>query len=151
MASSLRCTRFTEVQAALDALARAVDPAARGTGRFTLAQAVEHCAQSVECSMTGYPELRSGFFRATIGPLVKRKFLRAGSMSHDTSAGIAGAPDPAAGVDLAVAIAHLGAAIARFQAFEAPLAPHLAYGRCSKADYEALHSMHIADHLGAWI
>ena len=82
---------------------------------------------------------------------MKRKFLRAGFMSHDVAAGIAGAADPAADADLASAMARLRAAIARFRAFEGTLFPHLAYGSCSKPDYEQLHSMHVADHLGAWM
>jgi hypothetical protein len=150
MPTPLRCTRFAEVQAALDALAGA-GAKAPAAGRFTPAQALLHCAQSIELSMTRYPELRSGLFRATVGPLVKRKFLRAGFMSHDTSAGIAGVPDPAPDAELAAASARLRAAMTRFQGFDGPLGPHLAYGRCSKAEYEALHSMHVADHLRAWI
>ena len=35
----------------------------------------------------------------------------------------------------------------RFATFEGELAPHFAYGRVTKADYEALHAMHLANHL----
>jgi hypothetical protein len=150
MSSSLRCTSFADVLVALDRLPLVPPPPSRPQ-RFTPAQTLVHCAQSIEYSMTGYPSLRSGLFRATIGPLVKRKFLAAGAMSHDVTAGIAGAADPAADADLASAMSRLRAAIARFRAFEGALAPHLAYGACTKADYEKLHSMHVADHLGAWM
>ena len=147
--SSLRCTSFSDVLAALDRLPLQTNGSA--PQRFTPAQALVHCAQSIEYSMSGYPELRSGLFRAVIGPLAKKKFLRAGAMSHDVGAPIAGAPALPADVDLASALARLRGAIAAFRAFDGPLAPHLAYGVCSKSEYEALHAMHVADHLRAWV
>ena len=147
--SSLRCTTFTDVLAALDSLPLTTPRAV--PQRFTPAQALVHCAQSIEYSMSGYPRLRSAFFRATVGPLVKRKFLRAGSMAHDLAAPIAGAPAVPADADLASSLARLRAAIAAFRAFDGALLPHLAYGPCSKSEYEALHSMHVADHLRAWL
>jgi hypothetical protein len=149
MSHSLRCTRFTEVLAALEALP--LHPHAARAQRFTPAQALEHCAQSIEYSLRGYPRLRSWLFRATVGPLAKRKFLRAGFMSHDVSAGLAGAPAPAADAELASALVRLRAAIAAFGSHEGPLVPHLAYGTCTRDEYEALHSMHVADHLRAWM
>jgi hypothetical protein len=114
-----------------------------------LAWAVTHCAQSIECSMTAYPVLRSGLFRATIGPLVKRKFLRAHAMSHDITAPIAGAPEIASSTTLDEARARALAAAAAFAAFSGELAPHLAYGRCSKAEYAELHLLHFEDHARA--
>lgn len=122
----------------------AAQPPAQG---FTLAQALAHCAQSIEYSITGYPSLRSGLFRATIGPLVKRRFLRAGRMSHDRAAPVPGAPVLAAELSLDDARARLRAAIATFRAHDGALAPHLAYGACTKADYTSLHALHVEDHL----
>ena len=75
------------------------------------AWALAHCAQSIEYSLTGYPKLRSGLFRATIGPLAKRKFIRANRMSHDVSAPVPGAP-VLDGDDVAAAKARLVAAVA---------------------------------------
>ena len=114
---------------------------------FTLAQALAHCAQSIEYSMTGYPKLRSRLFRATIGPLVKRRFLRAGRMSHDRAAPVPGAPQLAAELALDDARARLRAAIAAFRAHTGALAPHLAYGACTRDDYTTLHALHVEDHL----
>jgi hypothetical protein len=34
---------------------------------WTLAQMLEHAAQSVEYSLRGFPEMKSGLFRATVG------------------------------------------------------------------------------------
>ncbi len=132
-----------QFQAQLTALRASTVPAQT----WTLAQAIAHCAQSVECSLAGYPRLRSGLFRATIGPLVKRKFIRADRMSHDVTAAIAGATAIPATVTLADACDRASAALAAFTAFDGELAPHLAYGRCTKAEYAQLHWLHFADHL----
>ena len=114
---------------------------------WTLAQAIAHCAQSIECSIAGYPRLRSPLFRATIGRIAKRKFLRARRMSHDTTAPILGAPELAASLPLADARERALAATRAFAAHDGPLAPHLAYGRCTKDEYAQLHWLHVADHL----
>ena len=141
----MRLLRFDEALVALDGL-EARRPAA-APGVWTPAQAVAHCAQSVECSLRGYPRLRSPLFRTTIGKLVKWRFLSAGAMAHDTQAPIAGAP-PIDDLPLAEAARRLREAIAAFRAADAgSLQPHLAYGPCTKDEYEALHCMHLADHM----
>ena len=119
-------------------------------GGWTLAQAIAHCAQSVECSITAYPKLRSGLFRATIGPIVKRKFIRAARMSHDVTAPIAGAPTIATDVTITAACDRADAALAAFTAYDGALAPHLAYGVCTKDEYAQLHWLHFEDHLRAY-
>jgi hypothetical protein len=113
-----------------------------------VAWAVAHCAQS--CSMTAYPVLRSGLFRATIGPLVKRKFLRSHAMSHDITAPIAGAPEIASATTLELARERALAAARAFAAFSGELAPHLAYGKCSKDEYAEFHLLHFEDHARAF-
>lgn len=117
------------------------------TTGWTLAQAVAHCAQSIEYSITGYPRLRSGLFRATIGPVVKRKFIRARRMTHDVLAPVAGAPELADSITLADACDRALAALASFEGHTGPLAPHLAYGACTKGEYAQLHELHFDDHL----
>ena len=135
-------TTFEQVLQSLTALERTVPP-----GDGPVPRALAHCAQSIEYSMTGYPKLRAWPIRALIGPLVKRRFLSKGKMSHDLAAPIAGAPQIDPSVTLAEAAARLRKAIAAFRGFEGALQPHLAYGRCTKTEYEALHAMHVADHL----
>lgn len=115
-------------------------------GSWSFAQTIEHCAQSIEYSVSGYPRLRSGLFRATVGRIAKHRFLSKGAMSHDLSAPVPGAPALEM-TDAKAAIARLERAITAFQAHDRPLAPHLAYGPCTKAEYEALHVMHVADHI----
>lgn len=136
-------TSFDEVLHELDGLARRI-----GDRADALVPALAHCAQSIEYSMSGYPALRSALFRAVVGRLAKRQFLRRGAMSHDTSAPLPGAP-PAEASSLEEATARLRRAIEAFRRFDGPLAPHLAFGECTKEEYEKLHAMHIADHLRA--
>lgn len=133
---------FDEVLAELTKLTAT---GARKQGAWPFAWVLEHCAQSIEYSLSGYPVLRSGLFRATIGRIAKRKFLSSGAMSHDCEAAITGAPALSLS-DTNAAADRLTQAIAAFRAHEGALADHLAYGACSKADYEALHAMHVADH-----
>jgi hypothetical protein len=137
-------TRLDDLEPALAPLLRSARPSPPGS--WDLAQVLAHCAQSIEYSMTGYPRLRSALFRALVGPVVKRRFIRRGRMSHDRSAPVPGAPELER-LSLDAAAARLRAAIAAFRAFDGPLAPPLAYGRCTKADYDTLHALHLADHL----
>ncbi len=150
--STLRCTSFSDVLAAIDSLPLTSSSSAPSSPeRFTPAQALVHCAQSIEYTMSGYPKLRSGFFRATIGPIVKRRFISRGAMKHDITAPVPGAPAVAADTDLSSALARLRAAIASFTAYQGAYSPHLAYGPCTRAEYEALQSMHVAEHLNAFM
>lgn len=117
-------------------------------GPWTTAQHLDHCAASIAASVDGYPALKPLVIRVTIGAIVKRRFLRAGAMRHDTHAPLpGGAPPPPRA--LADAVASVVAAIERFRSHAGPLAPHPVYGRCSAADYERLHAIHVADHLRA--
>ena len=133
-------TSFDDV---LAAIAAALPPAA---GPWSTAQHLDHCAASIAASIDGYPALKPALVRATIGKLVKRRFLAAGAMRHDTHAPLpGGAPPPPR--DLVDAVASLTAAIERFRGHAGPLAPHPVYGRCTAAEYERLHAIHVADHL----
>ncbi|MBK7579426.1 MAG: DUF1569 domain-containing protein [Myxococcales bacterium] len=135
---------FREVRALLEQLGETPSL----PGAWSYSEVLQHCAQSIEYSLSGYPELRSGFFRATLGRLAKAKFLSAGRMRHDLGAAVPGAPalDPA--LPVPDARARLLEAMAKFDAFSGELQDHLAYGACSRAEYEQLHAMHVANHLG---
>ncbi|WP_063934781.1 DUF1569 domain-containing protein [Archangium violaceum] len=147
MSRTLRMTTWEQVRTELDALERS--EGASVPGPWTLPQVLVHCAQSIDCSLDGYPRLRPALFRATIGRIAKRKFLSQGFMSHGLDAAIPGAP-ALEDAGLAPALARLRQAITRFETADASaLKPHLAYGPCDKREYEALHAMHLADHLGA--
>lgn len=137
-----------ECLAALDGLERA--KSVRASEGWSPGRALSHCAQSVELSLSGFPQPRSALFQATAGRIAKRVFVSRGEMHHDVVAAIPGAPE-LTDVPLAEGLARLRAALAAFSNHAGPLAPHFAYGAASKPDYEALHAMHLADHLSKFV
>ncbi len=112
-----------------------------------LGAALAHCAQSIEYSLTGFPTQRGLVVRKLIGPLLLRKYLQKGFLTHDTEAPIPGAPEVSADLSFSDGIERLRAAIAQFRSHSGILAPHFAFGKVSREDYEKLHAMHLADHL----
>lgn len=116
---------------------------------ITLHQMVVHVAQSIECSMRGYPQMKSGLLRATVGPLVVGVFFMRGQMKHDHAAPVPGEPVIPAEGDLVPAWERLFAAIKSFSSFSEAPRDHFLFGRLTKAEYDRLHAMHIADHLSA--
>jgi Protein of unknown function (DUF1569) len=115
--------------------------------RASLPWALLHCAQSIEYSIDGYPKLKPAFIRATVGRLVKRRFLSRGRMNHDITAPVLGAPELPRDSSLDQGLEALRAACARFLAHRGALAPHLMYGACDHDEYHRLHALHITDHL----
>lgn len=113
------------------------------------ARVLEHCAQSIEYSIDGFPRLKPGFIRATVGRIVARRFLSRGALSHDLQAEIPGA-SALAEDDPTHALARLQRAVERFEAHDGQLADHFIFGRVDKADYDRLHAMHIENHLSAF-
>jgi hypothetical protein len=142
----VQLTSLAEVRVFVDRLAAAGD--VRNDGPWSAAQVLVHCAQSIECSMNGYPVKKPWIFRATVGRIAKGVFLRRGHMKHDLGAPIPGIPEPD-GESFARACERLQIAIDEFAAFEGTLAPHLAYGETDKPEYDRLHAMHVADHARA--
>ncbi|HEY8049762.1 MAG TPA: DUF1569 domain-containing protein [Ramlibacter sp.] len=116
------------------------------TGAWPLSSTLDHCAQSVEMSMDGYPQSKGALFQRTAGRAAFALFRWRGEMGHPLDQPIPGAPALAAGADWKPAAQRLRAAIARFEAHTGPLAPHFAYGALAKTEYAAAHAMHIADH-----
>jgi hypothetical protein len=111
--------------------------------------AMAHCAQSIECSIDGYPRPAAWLIRVLVGPWVLKRFLKKGFMRHDTNAPVPGVPPPEGGLSAEAGVARLESAIRRFVAHSGALAPHFAYGPVSKQNYEAIHAMHTANHLDA--
>ncbi|HEY4223299.1 MAG TPA: DUF1569 domain-containing protein, partial [Myxococcota bacterium] len=60
-------------------------------GAWSLAQVLAHCAQSVEFSLTGFPQMKPAPVRF-IARFVMRGFLKDNAMKHDLMAAIPGAP-----------------------------------------------------------
>ena len=136
---------FADGPDALAALERLGPDWVNGTD-WDLARVLHHLAQSIEYSMQGFPELRSGLFRATVGPAAFAWFDHRGRMSHGLTEPIPGAPALPNGQPLVPAITRLRAAVMAFEAHEGALRPHFAYGPLDKAAYRRAHLMHLADH-----
>lgn len=137
--------RFSDLTVAREHVA-AFDPAEDLPGEWTTSQILQHCAQSVEMSLDGYPQLKPAFVRATVGKWVARRFLRRGYLGHGVTAPVPGAPALDPELDAAQAKARLLAALDRFEAHEGPLAPHFVFGALDKDDFGRMHALHLSDH-----
>lgn len=118
----------------------------RTTGGWNLSEIFNHLAQSIEYSMTGYPEHKSDSFKSTLGQTAFSVFAYRGQMSHDLAEPIPGAPVLDGG-DKLRAFSRLLTALNDFENFKGPLQPHFAYGELSHAEYTLAHVMHINNHL----
>ena len=123
----------------------------RSTGAWDVPKVLHHFAQSVEYSLTGFPQLRQRWFRATVGPLALRVFAARGRMQHELDAPIPGAPEIAQGLPMAPAVDRAVKTLQAFVAHQGPLAPHFAYGALAKPAYTRAHLMHLADHWQVFI
>lgn len=106
-----------------------------------------HCAQSIEYSLNGFPELKSELFRSTVGAAAAAAFAAAGQMRHNLAEPIPGAAPIADVADYLPALARLKSAFETFHAHRGPLQPHFAYGALEHADYEFAHVLHLDNHL----
>lgn len=106
-----------------------------------------HCAQSIEFSLDGFPQLKAPWFRSSVGPLAFSVFDSRGAMRHSLLEPIPGAPELDQAADPALALERLRAAFARFAAYPGPLQPHFAYGTLSHEAYAQAHVMHLYEHL----
>lgn len=106
-----------------------------------------HCAQSVEYSMDGYPQLKPAWFRHSVGPLAFSVFNARGAMRHPLNEVIPGAAPLVEPASTLAAIVRLQAALVRFAAYSGELQPHFAYGVLSHAEYTQAHVLHLYNHL----
>ncbi len=146
MKNSLRLDSLEKVRALLNQFE--ANPHWKATGEWDTNRVFHHCAQSIEYSLTGYPENKNLLFRKTIGKIVLGTFLSRGYMSHNLSDPIPGAPalpDPSS--SFMTGLERLQSAISSFLVQSSPLAPHFVYGEVSHSDYNKIHAMHIANHL----
>ncbi|HET7792446.1 MAG TPA: DUF1569 domain-containing protein [Rhizobacter sp.] len=144
--AALQSQAFDSIEAALRTLAALkVTPVAMG-GAWDLAHVLHHAAQSVEYSLQGFPELKPGWFRASVGPAAATVFSARGRMKHSLTEPIPGAPDIAQGQALGPAVDRAIAALQAFERHSGPLHPHFAYGELRKDDYRRAHLMHFANH-----
>jgi hypothetical protein len=141
----LSFSSLTDAEEEISKLAAAKEIGSGAT--WTWAQTLEHCAQSIEYSMGGFPESKSRLFQSTIGVAALGVFSWRGRMTHDLAEPIPGAPSLTVASVPEVALARLRASIASFRKWSNPLQPHFAYGALDKKAYELAHAMHLANHL----
>ena len=111
------------------------------------AEVFNHCAQSIDYSLDGYPQLKPAWFRSSVGPAAFAVFAARGAMRHPLTEAITGAPAIAEPADPALALQRLQAAFARFANHNGALQPHFAYGALSHAEYAQAHVLHLYNHL----
>jgi hypothetical protein len=142
---------FKTLDAALAELTRlAQAPTLTPHTAWNWGQTLNHLAQSIEYSMTGFPEAKSALFQRTVGATAFQVFAWRGRMSHPLDDPIPGAPSLGPGTDTAAALARLQNAVHAFQQHSGPLQPHFAYGALDKNAYEQAHAMHLANHFSAF-
>ncbi|MBK6386979.1 MAG: DUF1569 domain-containing protein [Rhodoferax sp.] len=146
-----RQLQFPSLAAAEEELARLAQAKQLASGAiWSWAQTLAHCAQSIEYSMTGFPQSKSALFQRTVGAAAIGVFAWRGRMTHDLADPIPGAPALDVQLDPAQALERLRASILSFRNWSGPLQPHFAYGALDKKAFELAHAMHIANHLSAF-
>jgi hypothetical protein len=116
-------------------------------GEWEPAQIFTHCAQSVEYSMSKFPEHKSNIFKSTIGKLAFSAFSSKGKMTHGLNEPIPGAPKLIQKSDTIIALNRLKKSLIDFDRYQDKFAPHFAYGELTKNEYEIAHVIHLYNHL----
>ncbi|NVJ65584.1 MAG: DUF1569 domain-containing protein [Gammaproteobacteria bacterium] len=119
---------------------------AKSTTTWSLSQVFIHCAQSVECSIKGFPEHKSALFQETVGSLAFSLFKASGSMTHNTTEEIPALISFQPNISLKPAIDYLKTQLIAFKHYNGKLQPHFAYGDLNKREYEIAHVLHLLDH-----
>lgn len=149
--STDRQLRFGSLAEAADELARLTRTTNLQSGAsWSWAQTLNHCAQSIEYSMSGFPQAKPELFQRTLGAAAFSVFSWRGRMTHELSEPIPGAPALDARAEAAPALERLRASMRAFSAWQGPLKPHFAYGDLDKPAYERAHAMHLANHFSAF-
>ncbi len=115
---------------------------------WSLYKILNHAAQSMEYSMTGYP-LMDPPSRQKLARLVFNFFRSQGFMNHSLDAPVPGAPEIPEDGALEDGYLRLRNAISDFRAFTGELHPHFSYGQLTREEWEIAHSMHCADHFSS--
>jgi hypothetical protein len=135
------------INASLQTLDKLMEEKATTLGDWNLYQILIHCAQSVEFSMSGFPEHKPTIFKHTIGALAISTFSAKGEMTHNLSEIIPGAPLIPRSEDITSAYIRFRESMITFQSYSGTLAQHFAYGQLTKLEYERAHAMHFYNHL----
>ncbi|MCW7468803.1 DUF1569 domain-containing protein [Leptospira kanakyensis] len=118
------------------------------SGNWSVGKVFAHCAQSIEYSLKGYPEMKSAIFRGSIGKVAFSIFAFKNKMNHGLEEPIPGAEDISNATEVKAGIKRLIQAIDDFsKTKESSLRPHFAYGELTKEEYDVAHSLHIKNHM----
>ena len=121
--------------------------ALRSVSGWSPSEVFNHCAQSIDYSIDGYPELKPAWFRHTLGPAAFAVFSSRGAMRPPLDEAIPGAAALSEPASQALALQRLQAAFERFAEHRGALQPHFAYGVLDHADYAEAHVLHLYNHL----
>lgn len=135
------------LEGAQQVLASLHDQPLRSLKGWSPTEVFNHCAQSIEYSISGYPELKPAWFRGSVGPLAFSVFAARGAMRHPLDEAIPGAAPLNQPAAQAQALQRLQQAFTDFAAYQGELQPHFAYGALSHADYAQAHVLHLYNHL----
>lgn len=112
---------------------------------WSLYKVLNHVAQSMEYSMTGYPQLDPPAQQA-LAKIAFEGFKAQGYMTHDLAAPVPGAPEIPDSGPMNLAFERLRNSCSDFQNFTGALHPHFSYGDLSYEDWELAHAFHCANH-----
>lgn len=115
-------------------------------GSWDASRTFHHLAQSVEFSMSGFPEQKPLIFQRTVGKLAYRVFNAGGAMSHGLDEEIPGEIVTDDG-QVQDAMTRFKNVLLTFKEYGSEMKPHFAYGELSKDDYAIAHVLHINNHL----
>jgi hypothetical protein len=135
------------IDASLQTLDRLMNEKATTLGEWNIYHILVHSAQSVEFSMSSFPEHKPALFKKTVGKLAFAAFSVKGEMTHGLSEAIPGAPLIKESKDTTYAYERFRESMVKFQSYNGRLAEHFAYGSLTKQDYERAHAMHFYNHL----
>lgn len=135
------------IDASLQTLDRLMNEKITTLGEWNIYQILVHSAQSIEFSMSGFPEHKPALFKNTIGKLAFAAFSVKGAMTHNLSEAIPGAPLINQSGDIRVAYERLKESMIKFKNYSGPLPEHFAFGDLTKQEYEKAHAMHFYNHL----
>jgi hypothetical protein len=142
----LASAEFRDVPTALRTLESLRTMPMKMRSGWDLPHVLYHTAQSIHGSIDGFPQLKPGWFRASVGSAAFAVFSASGKMSHGLQDPIPGLPTIPDGLELQPAIAYAVQALQRFDQHTGPLSPHFAYGLLDKSDFARAHLMHLANH-----
>ena len=135
------------IDASLETLDRLMNQKVTTLGAWNIGQIFIHSAQSIEFSISGFPEHKPALFKNTIGSLAFSAFSVKGQMIHNLSEAIPGAKLLKENEDINYAYERLKKSMLEFKNYDGQLAEHFAYGSLTKEQYEKAHSMHFYNHL----